>query len=70
MIKTDELIHGCMAKAHHDEMTFVLLARDIAAPATIRYWALERIKRGKNKSDDPQIIEAFACAKQMEEQRA
>lgn len=31
MRKRDELVAGCMAKAHDDEMTFVLLGRDPAA---------------------------------------
>ena len=59
-----------MAKAKDDEMTFVLLARDIAAPSTIRYWASERIRTGKNKPEDAQIVEAFECATFMEKQRS
>lgn len=50
-------------------MTFVLLARDVAAPDTIRQWIELRLHLGKNKPDDPQIVEADRCANIMEEQR-
>lgn len=66
MRKDRELIEGCMAKAKDDEMTFVLLGRDVAAPATIRFWVNERIRLGKNVAEDPQIVEALECAKIME----
>jgi hypothetical protein len=66
MRKRDELINGCMAKARDDEMTFVLLGRDAAAPVAIRAWICERIRTGKNLPDDPQIIEAKECATIME----
>jgi len=69
VIKTDELKQGCMSRALDDEMTFVLLARDIAAPAIIRAWCDERIARGRNRSNDHQIIEARICANEMERQR-
>lgn len=60
MRKREELSdpNSCMSKARDDEMTFVLLGRDAAAPATIRAWIEERIRLGKNKEDDPQIVEA------------
>lgn len=60
MIKRLELTdpNSCMSRAHDDEMTFVLLGRDAAAPATIRFWIDERIRIGKNKASDPQIREA------------
>lgn len=60
----------CYANAKADEPMFVLLARDKAAPAAIRFWALERQKLGKNKGTDPQIVEAYECAKAMEEYQA
>jgi hypothetical protein len=68
MIKRRELTDptSCMSKARDDEMTFVLLGRDGAAPATVRFWVQERIRRGKNRADDPQIIEALECARSME----
>ena len=66
MIKKEELIRGCMAKASDDEMTFVLLGRDKAAPATIRAWVEERIKLGLNRRKDAKIIEALECADKIE----
>ena len=70
MSKTDELVSGCMAKALPAEMTFVLLSRDVTAPATIRFWVAERIRTGKNQPYDAQIIEALACADTMEREGA
>lgn len=66
--KSDELSdpRSCMSRARDDEWTFVLLGRDAAAPAAIRFWANERIRLGKNGAADPQIVEALACADAME----
>ncbi len=49
MLKRDELADptSCLNRARDDEMTFVLLGRDAAAPAAIRAWAEERIRLGK-----------------------
>lgn len=58
----------CYANALPHEQMFIVLARDVASPATIRFWCLERVKLGKNKWSDPQIIEAMECARKMEEQ--
>lgn len=71
MIKRDELSdpNSCLNRAEDDEMLFVLLGRDEAAPATIRAWCRARVLKGKNKRDDPQIVEALACAKSMEDWR-
>lgn len=68
MRKKDELSveRTCMQNAHPEEMTFVLLSRDAAAPAAIRAWTVERIRLGKNAPGDPQIIEAMECAATME----
>ena len=66
MKKKNELVNGCMAKAEDDEMTFVLLERDKASPATIRFWIQERIKLGLNKSGDAKLVEAENCASYME----
>jgi hypothetical protein len=68
MRKKDELSreHTCMQHAHPEEMVFVLLSRDAAAPAAIRAWIGERIRLGKNAPTDPQIAEAEECAKTME----
>lgn len=71
MRKHDELTNpnSCMSRADEREMTFVLLGRDVAAPHTIRLWAKLRIEMGKNKHDDPQILEAYAVAQEMERER-
>jgi hypothetical protein len=72
MRKRDELNRpdGCLSRARDDEMIFVLLGRDHAAPAAIRAWIAERIRLGKNRPGDGQILEAQRCARTMEvEQR-
>jgi len=69
MRKRDELTDGCMAKALDDEMTFVLLGRDTAAPVAIRAWIAERIRTGKNQPGDPKLVEAEECARIMEAER-
>ena len=69
MRKRDELTKGCMARAGWDEMTFVLLGRDAAAPVAIRAWVAERVRIGKNRADDAQIVEALQCADMMERER-
>lgn len=69
MIKRLELSdpQSCMSRAEQEEPTFVLLGRDITAPAAIRAWCELRIVAGKNKRDDPQIIEALSCAALMQD---
>ena len=71
MLKKLELTDhdSCMSRAHPDEMTFVLLARDEAAPGTIRDWVQRRVQLGKNKRGDAQTSEALRCADTMEQQR-
>lgn len=71
MRKSEELTNpnSCMSHAHDDELTFVLLGRDVAAPVAIRAWIVERIRSGKNRLDDPQIQEANNCANRMELER-
>jgi hypothetical protein len=71
MKKRDELDDptSCINKAYDDELTFVLLARDAAAPNTIRAWVQYRIKAGKNHTNDPQIVDALRTAAAMEIQR-
>jgi len=68
MRKKDETARPdtCLAQAHPNEMLFVLLGRDPAAPATIRFWVEERLRLAKNSIKDPQIIEALNCADTME----
>ncbi len=67
MRKKDELSleHTCMQHAHPEEMVFVLLGRDPAAPVAIRAWVHERLRLGKNAWSDTQIQEALACADVM-----
>lgn len=60
----------CYANAKDDEPMFVLLARDKASPAAVRYWCLERIKTGKNTVHDKQIVDAYRVATEMEEYQA
>lgn len=68
MRKREELSDpkSCMNRAKDEEMTFVLLARDESSSGAIRWWIADRIRRGKNKPNDPQILEAEQCAKEME----
>lgn len=68
MRKAEEVSNSmsCLNRASDNELLFVLLGRDEAAPGAIRYWCHIRVARGKNTWDDQQILEALACAKQME----
>ena len=68
MLKRDELTNpnSCLSKAKDDELVFVLLARDVAAPDTIRQWVANRLSKSKNKITDAQIVEALLCADKME----
>ena len=68
MRKVDELSrpHTCMTTAHPNEMVFVLLSRDVAAPCAIRAWIAERIRLGKNSPTDIQIANALECISAME----
>ena len=59
---------SCLNKAFPQEMVFVLLGRDPAAPYAIRNWTARRIALGKNKSSDEQLKEALVCADTMEVQ--
>ena len=71
MRKADELSNpdSCMNRARDNEMTFVLLGRDIAAPSAIRAWVATRLHLGKNSATDRQIVEALRCADVMEQER-
>lgn len=72
MIKAQELTdpQSCMSRARDDELTFVLLGRDAAAPVAIRAWIHERIRLGKNRPDDSQILSAEADAAAIEAETA
>lgn len=69
MIKRDEenRADSCFNRALPDELMFVLLGRDAAAPAAIRAWVHERIRLGKNTHGDDQTTEALIVALSMEE---
>lgn len=69
MRKVFEAKEGCFAKAFDNEPMFVLLARDVAAPATIREWCRLRCLRGKNNPKDAQIVEALAMADVMADEQ-
>jgi hypothetical protein len=43
---------NCHAAAFPDETIFTLLARDPAFPATVEFWVSERIRLGKNQTED------------------
>jgi len=71
MRKKDELAAmraTCMNTAHPEEMVFVLLSRDPAAPIAIRAWVAERLRIGKNTENDPKIMDALECAEVMEQE--
>jgi hypothetical protein len=68
MIKSAErtMQNSCWNKAWDDELVFVLLERDESTPVAIRAWVADRLKRGKNKPNDPQIVAALKDAKSIE----
>lgn len=57
----------CYAKAEPDEPMFVLLARDIGAPETIRWWAHREARVGAQPFE--KIQEAYDLADAMIEWR-
>jgi hypothetical protein len=69
MTKKEEFANpaSCLNKASENEMLFVLLERDPAAPAAIRAWVEERIRLGKNRdlNDSVQLAEAKETANNM-----
>jgi len=71
MLKSQEILDpsSCLNRAKDDEIVFVLLGRDLAAPVAIKEWCAIRVKLGKNQWHDKQIEEALACAKAMEEKQ-
>lgn len=58
--KKEEIMNpdSCLNRAGVDELIFVLLERDEAAPVVIQAWIDARIRLGKNSADDSQIKEA------------
>lgn len=71
MLKKDETTDesSCLNRAREDEMLFVLLGRDRAAPAAIRAWIGERLRLRMNAVDDEQITQAEQAALVMEGQQ-
>jgi hypothetical protein len=67
----DEIMSSasCLNNAFSQEWIFVLLARDEAAPVATEAWIAERIRLGKNKPSDPQIVEAQDLVLAMRLQR-
>jgi hypothetical protein len=59
-----------MSRARDDEWTFVILGRDRAAPAVVRAWIEERVRLGKNKLEDPQIVEAWSWIREVLNEQA
>lgn len=69
--KNHPSIFNCYKAALPDEPMFVMLARDPAAPATLRYWVEQRRLLGKVATEDDQerIAEAIGLAYRMENWR-
>jgi len=72
--KNDPGKFDCYANALPDEPMFILLARDMDAPARVRSWAAERalsiLLGEKPESDKAMVIEALECADKMQRWRA
>ena len=68
MTKAENLSNpaSCLNRAADDELIFVLLEHDAAAPRAIRAWVTERIRLGMNRMSDEQIIRAIELAEKME----
>jgi hypothetical protein len=71
MRKKDEILNpnSCLNRAQVDELIFVLLERDEAAPIAIQAWIEARIRLGKNAPDDAQIKEARELLVKMADRR-
>lgn len=57
---------SCFNKAEWNEPIFVLLGRDPAAAATIRFWCEERQRLGIDWPDSEKQIEAQLAATQLQ----
>lgn len=68
--KNDPGKFDCYGNADEDEPMFILLARDVAAPAVVRDWADRREfmidNKQKPESDRAMVAEARQCADAME----
>jgi len=71
MRKIDEVNNpnSCLNKAKDNELIFVLLERDEAAPIAIQAWIDARVRIGKNSYDDAQLKEAREILFSMMERR-
>ncbi len=60
MRKSDNLSDpgSCLNRARDDELIFVLLGRDKAAPVAVMAWVEERIRSCKNQRTDATILDA------------
>jgi hypothetical protein len=69
--KVDEITkqYSCLNKAKSNELVFVLLGRDAAAPTAIRAWVERRIQIGLNEPGDAEVIEALDVADKMDRER-
>lgn len=70
MKKLNELgeLTSAWNRAGAEELVFILLGRDKAAPNTIRFWCEERVRQGKNEPGDKQLVEALSFASYMEQE--
>jgi hypothetical protein len=57
--------NSCWNKAAEEELLFVLLGRDPAAPAAIEAWCRERIRLGLSSENDEKIDKARTIAEAM-----
>jgi hypothetical protein len=69
--KKDELSdpNSCFNKAGDDDMLFILLGKDHAAPAAVLAWIEERVRIERNLPDDPKLTEARQWAERALEGR-
>jgi hypothetical protein len=72
MRKREELSNptSCLNRALENEWLFTLLGRDTAAPVAVRAWIEERIRLGKNKREDAQILEAENWIREVLQEQA
>ena len=70
MTLSEEILRpdSCLNKADHDELIFVLLARDKSATKAVWAWIQDRIDKGTNKLGDSKIQEAIAWICKVENQ--
>lgn len=64
--KNNPAPYDCYANAEDDEPMFVLLARDVGAPALVEAWAEQRVSLGEEQA---KVDEALMCAQSMREWR-